>query len=76
MGKRREHGDLGDMSQSDHRVTDPPIFRNTHIGFSMRDQDADVLRSSFIWLLSVSFFAEVPLNWLGAQDHSLIGGAG
>ena len=22
MGERREHGDLGDMSQSDHRVAD------------------------------------------------------
>ncbi len=34
MRERREHGDLGDMSQSDHRVTDlATMFRISHFGF-------------------------------------------
>jgi hypothetical protein len=42
----------------------------------MGDKDADVLRSSVIWFLALNFFVEMPLRWLGSQDHSLMGGAG
>jgi hypothetical protein len=33
--KRREHGDLSDMSQPDHRITDlATMFRNSHDFFA------------------------------------------